>query len=226
MRPALFPSRVPFEPALGCLEEARRFDRYLRSRNRYKRELMDSLLASIGQGPVLEAGHGFGGFGLELLARKRFPLYSFGAGDHARRFLEDEARERGLEARCLPWTAEKGRELPAGFFELVYSVNSLHEWEAPAAVLLDLHALTRPGGALVVNDLRRDADPFITEYVLREMEEEGSEEGSYGARAFARSLRAAYSAGELREILEISGLGYELEDAEAMTLTVWIRKEA
>lgn len=232
----IFARREPFAWAARTRAEAERFDRYLEGRKRHKAELMDALAGAVTTGPVLEAGNGFGAYGVELLERTGAPLYAWCADPWARRLYRRKLHERGHAGRCRlvrrrpgdgPAVAVDGETAdgPPGAFEVVFSVNCLHEWERPAEVLREAYALLRPGGVLAANDLRRDADPFITEYVLREMAAEESDEGRFRLDVFLRSLRSAWSAEELREAVEGAGLGaVEVDTGEAMTVTLWIRK--
>ncbi|MCA1604035.1 MAG: class I SAM-dependent methyltransferase [Acidobacteria bacterium] len=226
----LFPSRQTSGSWLRSADEAPHFDRYLESRNRYKDELITELAASVTDGPVLEVGNGFGAVGIELLRRTTVALFSVCESHFARDCYAERLRRHGLFTRCrlsvhqvgsgqpLPW--------PAGRFELVFAVNSLHEWQRPGEVLPALYRLACDGGSVVLNDLRRDADPFITEYVLREMAADTTPEGRYRARTFVRSLAAAYSAEEVRRLLADADFPQvEVDDGDAMTLTLRIRKQ-
>lgn len=221
MTAALFPNRRAAGPWPRSAEETPRFDRYLESRNRYKGELIDELAAAVTGGPVLEAGSGLGAVGVELLRRTTAPLVITCESRHAVVCQADRLRREGLADRCRLTLDEHE---PDGEYELVYSVNNLHEWPRPGAVLTRLHGSARRGGLVVVNDLRRDADPFITEYVLRELAD-GTEEGRYRAGAFVHSLAAAYSLDEVRDL--VAGLGFRHAeiDGDAMTVTVRLRKE-
>ena len=222
----IFAERQRSSPSLHGPEEAESFERYLQGRNRYKEELIESLARTISQGPVLEANGGFGTLGVELLRRKRFELHCLCEAPHGQALCERRLREHGLEARCHPGSRQpESLPFPPASFELVYSVNCLHEWESPVAVLTRLHGLLREGGVLVINDLKRDANPYITEYVLREMAADESSEGRFHLQVFLRSLQSAWSVAEVRQLLEAMDVDvFELETQEAMTLTARLHK--
>jgi SAM-dependent methyltransferase len=222
----IFPERHPFGWAARTPTEAHRFDRYLEGRKRYKGDLLEALAEGVTTGPVLEVNNGFGAFGVELLDRTGAALHALCEDERARRLYRRKLRERGLTGRCRLLDRRGGAwPFAPGTFELAYSINCLHEWDCPREVLEELYPLLRPGGALVVNDLKRDADPFITEYVIREMAAEESEEGRFHLDVFLRSLRSAWSVDELKELL--SGTGFDevaVDAGDAMTVTLWIRK--
>lgn len=114
----------------------------------------------------------------------------------------DRAAAAGLADRLEIRVQDAARiDGPPGRYGVVYSVNALHTWADPAAVLARPTRLLAPGGVLLVSDLRRDADPFITEYVLRELAQEPGPEGEYRARTFAESLASALTVDELTAAL-------------------------
>lgn len=228
----IFEHRQRFTPNLRCTEEAMSFDRYLASRARYKKVFLDRVAELADSGSMLEVGHGYGSLGLELLQRTSGPLLCLASNRHARRLLERRLAARRLIGRCRVWVAAvdapSRAEAPlANRFRAVYSVNCLHEWDDPAYRLQRLLALVEPGGTLLVNDLRRDANPFITEYLLRDMAAVDSDEGRRHLQIFLRSLRSAYTADELDRQLRSAGVpGFRFEEDGPMTLTLRIDKGA
>lgn len=217
---------VALEP-LGK-NEAEALERYLQRRNAHKEEFVEAIVGGISDGPVLEANGGFGTLGAELLRRRRFALHCLCEAPFGQSLCERHLAGAGFVARCHPGSRRlDDLSLAPAAFELVYSVNCLHEWPHPDAAFTKLYELVRDGGVLVVNDLRRDADPYITEYVLREMAADQSAEGCFDLQMFLRSLQSAWSVAEVREVIESLGLGaYELKAGDAMTLTARIYKGA
>lgn len=222
----IFETRKPFVPVIHGEWEASAFERYLEGRTRYKTELIESLVGHISLGPVLEAGNGYGLIGVELLGRKRFELHCLCEESLARVLYERKLRDHGLWDHCRLCARSEGAwPFSPGSFELVYSVNCLHEWETPLSMLQELWGLVREGGLLVINDLKRDADPFITEYIIREMAAVETEEGRFHLQSFLKSLQSAWSVAEVRHLLEDAQLGrFELVADDAMTLTLRLRK--
>lgn len=112
-------------------------------------------------------------------------------------------------------------------FSLIYSVNRLHLWAAPAQTILRLYRLLKPGGTLVINDLRRDADPYITEYIIREMSDAPPEAGRFPLYTFLTALRSAYTSAEVASLLGDTGLAQQqlsVDCGDAMTVTIKLRK--
>lgn len=202
-RPASHPRSTPAE------QEA--YDRYLAGRNHYKEELLDEVAAAAGGGPVLEVGSGYGGLGVELLRRGPLELHVVCESDAARRLYERRLTGAGLRARLH--TAPGGVPDPEApdwrgrRFAVVFSANAFNGWPDPAGALRRLAALRGPGGLVVVNDLRRDPDPFILEYSLRDMADDTSEEGRYRLTTYLASLRGAYTLAEAGRLPASAGPG-------------------
>jgi SAM-dependent methyltransferase len=224
---AVLTERRSFRPSVHTAKEARLFDRYIRSRNRYKAELIESLKENISSGPVLEISDGFGTIGLELLRQGNFVLHTICRSSHAQRIAERKMKGRSFSRRYHAWECDVP---PFPFahdaFELIYSVNSLHEWKDPIALLRAAWNHLRGGGLIIVNDLKRDSDPFITEYVIREMAADQTAEGRFRLQVFLRAIESSYTCEEATSMLQASGLGsFFVETDEPMTLTIRIGKQ-
>lgn len=202
--------------------------RYLIERREHKNEFCDSVAACYRNGTMLEVSGGWSFAGIDILKRK--------SSLHAVTVVPDQ---RGFEWRHHVGQAEAvaqrerlvlgddGR-LPFadGSFELVVSVNRLHQWSVPEQVLAELYRVTRLGGSIWISDLRRDADEWIAEYVIRELHRDTSEYGRYSLDRFVRAWRASYTATELNSLLCTAGLSgvSQYEDDGAMARTVVINK--
>jgi SAM-dependent methyltransferase len=225
---ALLTERRPFRSSVHTWKEARLFDRYIRSRNRYKCDLIALLEANITSGPVLELNDGFGSIGRDLLLRQRlFTLHTICQSSHGRQAAERKIKDSPMARRRRIWECKVPPfPFPHDFFELIYSVNALHEWEDPIALLRSAWEHLKEGGWIILNDLRRDSDPFITEYVIREMAADQMAEGRFRLQVFLRALESAYTCEEATELLQASGLGPFFVDAEEpMTFTIRIGKQ-
>jgi ubiquinone/menaquinone biosynthesis C-methylase UbiE len=132
-------------------------------------------------GAVLEIGFG-PGHALEMLAATR-PLSLVAGIDHSQLMVETArkrlARARGnaaLDLRCgdageLPFPDER--------FDIVYAVNSFHQWPDPENALAEMAGVLKPGGDLVLS--------------IRDFRMEGRFEppgkGAAAAKAAAEQLR-------------------------------------
>lgn len=200
--------------------EAQLFDDYVLSRERYKLELIETLARTIGEGPVLEVSGGYGSIGAQLAQRRNSEFYISCDCEHARLLSE---KRRG-QAQIPEHRYRLLTTVPQEKFELVYCVNTLHTWNSPVPKLGELRGYLRSGGVLVINDLRRDANPFITEYVIREMAADETDKGQHHLSTFLLSLRSSYSASEVALLLEEAGCDrFSLDEDEPMTITAVVR---
>ncbi|MGW6912953.1 methyltransferase domain-containing protein [Kitasatospora sp. NPDC054939] len=217
MATGLLPAvRTPTRHPLATAAERAAYDRYVAARNGYKEEFLDLLEAACDEGPVLEVGPGYGGFAALLLARRPVDLRVLCTDPEA------VALQRGRLGGAVPvghWAP--GAAPPPGQYALVYSVHALGECAEPVPLLTALAGALAPGGRLLVNDLRRDPDPFILEYTLREMAADDSPDGAYRLRTYLDSLRGAWTCAELRERLDAAGTaGWTTRTEGPMALTV------
>jgi SAM-dependent methyltransferase len=218
----LLADRRPFHVKQHSRAEVRLFEDYVLSRERYKDDLLETLEGLILQGPVLEFSGGFGTFGLRLAQTRPAEFHIMCGCEESRAICEERRRCSGLPVQSYRTTR---MPLPRDTFELAYSINLLHEWEEPTATLGMLHNSLKSGGALVINDLRRDSNPYITEYIIREMAEDSTETGRHHLSTFLASLQSAYTLNEFEEVLHCSGFKkFSLIDGEAMTVTAIIHK--
>ena len=109
---------------------------------------------------VLEIGFG-PGHALEMLSRKA-PLALIAGADHSE--LMVETARRRLEPRrgpaALDLRVAEAERLPFAdeAFDLVYAVNSYHQWPDQEAALAEIAGVLKPGGEVVlsIRDFRVD----------------------------------------------------------------------
>ena len=102
---------------------------------------------------VLEIGFG-PGHALELLARKA-PLGLIAGADHSALMVETArkrlAPRRGPAALDLRVAEADRLPFPDEAFDLVYAVNSYHQWPDKEAALAEIAGVLKPGGELVLS---------------------------------------------------------------------------
>ena len=193
------------ETNVGIQEEltTRVFDQFARNMREKGWNNVDSILgAGIMSGHVLEIGPGPGYVGLEWLKRcpdavltgceispNMIALAVKNAGDYG--FSE---RASYVEGNCMDLP------FPERSFDAVFSNGSLHEWEDPVRAFHEIYRVLKPGGRFCITDLRRDVNPLIKRMIYNSTQPKEIRPG------FLSSLNAAYTAEELRSLLEKSPL--------------------
>lgn len=173
---------------------------------------VDQALDLVRDGRALDVGTGPAQIPVKMLARA--PGLSMvgvdrGAGMLA---LARAARDAGGLASRLEVLHADARKLPFadGSFDLVVSNSVLHHLADPKPMLNEMRRVMRPGGALLVADLKRPAAPLMWPHMLWH----GRNYSGLMWRLFRDSVRASFSLAELADVA--AQLGWK--DAE---VTAW-----
>ncbi|MBN1777070.1 MAG: methyltransferase domain-containing protein [Clostridiales bacterium] len=199
------------------------FDSFARGmRDRGMNNVKTFLKEGIGGANILEIGPGPGYIGLELLgalpdsmltgceispemvkiARKNAKDYGF------------DKRARYVEGNCMQMPFDDVS------FDAVFSNGSMHEWEDPVLVFNEIHRVLKPGGVFCVCDMRRDVSAVMIGLAYTLCKPKEIRPG------FLTSLHAAYTAEEMREMLDCSALQYGAVKKDVFGLTVSGKKPA
>ncbi|MET0273724.1 MAG: methyltransferase domain-containing protein [Phenylobacterium sp.] len=144
-------------------------------------------------GSVLEIGFG-PGHALEMLARRR-PLGLIAGLDHSELMVTTARRrlDRGRGAAALDLKLGDAGDLPFPdeWFDLVYAVNSYHQWPDKPCALAEMVGVLKPGGEIVlsIRDFRTGG------------RFEPAGEGARTARAAVPQLEALGLTVETREVV-------------------------
>lgn len=154
-------------------------------------------------GFMLDVGCGPGNIALKIA--RRCPRLAVVGLDYSRNMLETARRVAGemdLEKRVF-FQQATASQLPfsGGTFNFVLSNSVLHHLSDPAKVMGEMLRVTKPGGAILLRDLRRPsrlAYPWHVRWY-------GRHYSGIMKRLFEDSVRAAYTAEELADLLGRSG---------------------
>ncbi len=155
-------------------------------------------------GWLLDLGTGPGGIPLKLV--NRCPgLRAVGVDRSLNmvRVARQAAASQGLADRVFFLVADAGRPcFPDACFDFVLSNSLLHHLHDPIAVLNEMARLAKPAGVVLLRDLRRPsrlAFPLHVRWF-------GRYYSGLMKRLYTDSVRAAYTADEIRGLLDYSAL--------------------
>lgn len=145
----------------------------------------------------LEIGPGPGYLGLEWLKKTDgTSLVGLEISPAMIRVARKNAGEYRLPGRAV---YQEGNALRMPFpdesFDIAFSNGSMHEWEDASIVFREVLRVLRPGGHMVVTDLRRDLSPEIFGFMR------ASCQGPEVRAGFETSVRAAYRKEEIEVLL-------------------------
>jgi ubiquinone/menaquinone biosynthesis C-methylase UbiE len=126
---------------------------FLERGNAVQNKVTVEALAPAPGASVLEIGFG-PGHALEMLSRKA-PLALIAGADHSELMVETARRRleprRGPAALDLRVAEAQALPFPDEAFDLVYAVNSYHQWPDPEAALAEIAGVLKPGGEVVLS---------------------------------------------------------------------------
>ena len=155
-------------------------------------------------GLLLDAGCGPGNIALKIA--RRCPRLSIVGIDRSANMVQAarrSARELGLE-KLLFFNQASADQIPFAdnAFDVVISNSVLHHLANPSKAFEEMLRVTRPHGAVLVRDLRRPSRLVFPWHVRWH----GRHYSGVMKRLFEDSVRAAYTPGELTDLLCRSGM--------------------
>jgi SAM-dependent methyltransferase len=113
--------------------------------------------------------------------------------------------------------------MPDGELDFAVSTLSLHHWSHPSLGLAEIHRVLRPGGQLLLFDLRRDTRRFFL-WLLRFGQGVVVPEPLRRANEPLGSLQSSYSVAELESLLARSPFKEHRIQGGTAWVFVWARK--
>ena len=215
-------TRVPeTEDGIQGEFDVRTYDTFMRGmRDRGWMETNEIIRAGITSGLALELGPGPGYLGLEWL-KKTTGTYLKGL-DISENMIEiatQNAREYGFRDR-VEYVRGDACEMPFedAFFDAVFSNGSLHEWARPDEIINEIGRVLKPGGRYCITDMKRNMSPFVKSFLWIMAKPRN-------IRPYlVSSINAAYTKGEIEELLSGTKLSGWQIDENPIGLTISGRK--
>lgn len=121
------------------------------------------ILEFVQHGSVMEIGPGPGYLGLEWLKNTQDTrLTGCEISEDMLEISRRNSKEYGLENRAV-YIKGDVHNIPVsdGSFDAIISNDSFHEWVDPVKALNESYRVLKPGGKLIISDLRRDMNPLL-----------------------------------------------------------------
>jgi len=220
------PRQAGFE-AIEALEIAEAYNRISRwPQFRVLRLIIARELASHGPSGIL-ADIGCGpGYLATLIAQRHADLEVLGldASDEMVKAAESQAATLGLSDR-VGFRRGDAADLPLsdGALDFAVSTMSLHHWSDPRRGLAEIHRALKPGGQLLLFDLRRDSRRFVL-WLLRFATGVVVPAALRRAHEPLGSLQASYSLPEAQALMAESQFKECAIDGRSAWVFIWARK--
>jgi len=168
---------------------------------------------------VLEIGPGPGLAGINLLKkRKDLKLTGLDASADMIRVASENAVKEGFpEIKYIPGYGENMDQIKDGQYDIVISRDSLHHWEEPEKVFMEIRRVLKPKGKLYIHDSRRDMNTIgrlivaiFSRFIPNNM-------GYY----WRTSVAASYTPAEVMTMLEKNGLNDWSVESDLMDLVIF-----
>ncbi|MCC8166832.1 MAG: class I SAM-dependent methyltransferase [Planctomycetes bacterium] len=172
-------------------------------------------------GTGLEIGPGPGYMGLEWLkGTTKTTLVGLEISEEMIKVATRNAAEYGFTDRVTYVHGNAATAFPFAdaSFDVAFSFSSLHEWDNPKIVLAEMYRVLKPGGRLLVSDLRRDI-LFVFRFIMRMVVKAPAMQAG-----LKTSLAASYTVKELESILADTNLRNTRVDKTPFGLCLYAEK--
>ena len=169
---------------------------------------------------VLEIGPGPGWAGINLLKQRNdIKLVGIEASPDMVRVATENAAKEGLAERVLykKGVGEAMTDFPDHHYDLIISRDSLHHWEDPMKVFMEIKRVMKPNGKIYIHDHRRDLNFFGRLIVTVFSRLIAGNMGKY----WKSSIAAAYTREEIEKILNEIECNEWTVNTELMNLVIF-----
>jgi len=201
------------------------FSNYYHEQLIYKSEIIEKLLTYSKDTKYLEVSAALGKVSFDMLGKdKEIYITIQEQSDICINEMKRYLKKKRLGSRCAIVSSDSTK-MPFSdeSFDVVFSINALHNWDDPCLVIEEMKRILVPGGRIIINDLRRDLLEPFAEYRIRELQ--AIENGEWMIRNFINSWKASYSMSEISSLLNsIYGIECKVNEDGPMAMSIEIIK--
>ncbi len=185
-------------------------------------EFADNVISKVNpptKSKILEIGPGPGWAGIHLLKKRSdLSLDGLESSPDMIRVATDNASDEGLSKRIQYYQGigENMNVLKDAHYDLVISRDSLHHWDNPEEVFLEIKRVLKPDGKLYITDGRRDLK-IMGKIIINVI---GPFMAGKMLKYWKSSLAASYTPEEVRQILNKNDLNDWIVQADILNLSI------
>lgn len=190
----------------------------------YKSEIIDDIIKYDADSFMLEVMAGLGQVSFDILSKSSGKnvvmqedkeLYI----QHMKNAIEKEH----IGERCTA-ILSPSNQLPfdGETFQLVYSINALHRMEHPVETIREMYRVLKPGGKMILSDLRRDLIENFADYRIKELQ--SVQDADWMIKNFLNSWGASYTLAETEQLMkeaQIPSFKVAEDGVVALIVEIW-----
>lgn len=168
----------------------------------YKSEIIDDIIKYDADSPVLEVMAGLGQVSFDILSKSSGKNVVMQEDKELYiRHMKDAIEKEHIGERCTA-ILSPSNQLPfdGETFQLVYSINALHRMEHPVDTIREMYRVLKPGGKMILSDLRRDLIEDFADYRIKELQY--VQDADWMIKNFLNSWGASYTLAETEQLMK------------------------
>lgn len=168
----------------------------------YKSEIIDDIIKYDADSPVLEVMAGLGQVSFDILSKSSVKNVVMQEDKELYiQNMKDAIEKEHIGERCTA-ILSPSNQLPfdGETFQLVYSINALHRMEHPVDTIREMYRVLKPGGKMILSDLRRDLIEDFADYRIKELK--SVQDADWMIKNFLNSWGASYTLAETEQLMK------------------------
>lgn len=168
----------------------------------YKSEIIDDIIKYDADSPMLEVMAGLGQVSFDILSKSSGKNVVMQEDKELYiQHMKDAIEKEHIGERCTA-ILSPSNQLPfdGETFQLVYSINALHRMEHPVETIREMYRVLKPGGKMILSDLRRDLIEDFADYRIKELQ--SVQDADWMIKNFLNSWGASYTLAETEQLMK------------------------